>query len=113
VPNKRGDGQKQVIVLMKEDFLDEIDRNLETMGFGDRAQFIRTAVMEKMETAGVSIPKILATPPSRAGKGGRPKKQKLESQPTYLNDEPASTDGSELPAKPVRYPSKKRIKEES
>lgn len=59
---------------MKEDFLREIDGNLESMGFGDRAQFIRTAVAEKLARYGVHVPKAAATPPSRAGKGGRKKK---------------------------------------
>jgi Arc/MetJ-type ribon-helix-helix transcriptional regulator len=73
VPNQRASGQKQVIVVMKEEFLEKIDSNLEAMGFGDRAQFIRQAVREKLMRYGVSVSLEEIAPPSRAGKGGRPR----------------------------------------
>lgn len=75
VPGQRAEGQKQVIVVMKEDFLDQIDGNLEAMGYGDRSQFIRTAVLEKLATYGVHVSPGQAAPPQRTGKGGRPKKE--------------------------------------
>jgi len=61
---------------MKEDFLNKIDRNLESMGFGDRSNFIRKAVEEKLERHKIYVDKSESAPPSRAGKGGRPKKAK-------------------------------------
>ena len=75
MPNQRASGQKQIIVTMKEDFLSIVDGNLEQMGFGDRAHFIRTAVLEKLARAGIEVAPVLSTPPSRAGKGGRPAKK--------------------------------------
>lgn len=75
MPNQRATGQKQVIVVMKEDFLHRIDANLESMGFSDRSQFIRTAVAEALARTGSAVPKELTVAPSRAGKGGRPKKE--------------------------------------
>ena len=72
VPGQRAAGQKQVIVVMKEEFVSLIDGNLERMGFSDRAAFIREAVAEKLGGVG----KYMTTPPSRAGKGGRPPKKK-------------------------------------
>lgn len=74
VPNQRAAGQKQVIVVMKRDFLQTIDENLEKMGFSDRSQFIRTAVMEALRRSGYKVSTDLSVAPSRAGKGGRKKK---------------------------------------
>lgn len=74
VPNVRASGQKQVIVIMSEEFLSDIDGSIETLGYSNRAEFIRQAVLEKLAKAGVQIEKSKAAAPSRAGKGGRPKK---------------------------------------
>jgi hypothetical protein len=58
---------------MKAEFLRKIDANLQAMGFGDRAQFIRQAVREKLLKYGVTVSLEEIAPPSRAGKGGRKK----------------------------------------
>lgn len=105
VPGQRADGQKQVIVVMKEDFLQAIDGNLEAMGFGDRSQFIRTAVLEKLARNGVPVVLGNAAPPSRVGKGGRPKK--VVEMPVSK----VAEDGSRAPEgerKKVTYPPLKR-----
>lgn len=80
MPNQRASGQKQVIVIMKEDFLHKVDANLEAMGFGDRAQFIRQAVREKLMRYGVAVSLEEIAAPSRAGKGGRPSADKSASK---------------------------------
>jgi len=72
---KRAPGQKPIIVMMKEEFVAEIDGNLGKLGYGDRASLIRDAVIEKMIKLGIDVPKEFSTAPSRAGKGG-PKKYK-------------------------------------
>jgi len=77
MPNQRAAGQKQVIVVMKGDFLRLIDENLEAMGFSDRSQFIRKAVLERLRREGYAVAEDLATAPSRAGKGGRRKLPKV------------------------------------
>lgn len=74
VPNVRASGQKQVIVIMSEEFLSDIDGSIESLGYSNRAEFIRQAVLEKLAKAGVQVEKSKAAAPSRAGKGGRPKK---------------------------------------
>jgi Arc/MetJ-type ribon-helix-helix transcriptional regulator len=76
VPNVRASGQKQVIVIMSEDFLTDIDGSVAALGFSNRAEFIRQAVLEKLAAAGVKVEKSKAAAPSRAGKGGRPKNPK-------------------------------------
>jgi len=107
VPNQRASGQKQVIVVLKEDFLDKIDRNLPSMGFGDRAQFIRQAVKEKLQANGVSVSAFEVTPPSRAGKGGRPKRQASEAV-VLMNED---TTPAPMPTqKAVTYQGKKKSK---
>jgi Arc/MetJ-type ribon-helix-helix transcriptional regulator len=55
VPNVRASGQKQVIVIMSEEFLSDIDDNLSEMGFSSRAEFIRHAVLEKMKSMGKEV----------------------------------------------------------
>ncbi|HEY0255960.1 MAG TPA: hypothetical protein VGC39_00850 [Candidatus Methylacidiphilales bacterium] len=76
MPSKRAPGQKPIIVMMKEEFIAEIDGNLGKLGYGDRASLIRAAVIEKMISLGIEVPKELSLAPSRAGKGGRPPKYK-------------------------------------
>jgi hypothetical protein len=76
MPNQRAPGQKAIIVMMREEFITEIDGNLGKLGYGDRASLIREAVVEKMIKMGIEVPKVLSTPPCRAGKGGRPAKYK-------------------------------------
>jgi len=68
MPNQRAAGQKAVIVMMSEEFLDLIDASLPVMGYSDRSSFIREAVRVKL-----GAPPLIAAAPSRAGKGGRPK----------------------------------------
>jgi len=82
VPGKRAAGQRQVIVVMQEAAVDEIDRHLAAMGFSDRASFIRQAIAEKLELSGYGVPKEMLVAPSRAGKGGRPKKKKGDELPS-------------------------------
>ena len=76
MPAKRAPGQKPIIVMMKEEFVAEIDGNLGKLGYGDRASLIRDAVIEKMIKLGIDVPKEFSTAPSRVGKGGRPVKYK-------------------------------------
>ncbi len=105
MPGQRGSGQKQVIVVMKESFLSIIDGNLERMGFSDRAAFIRKAVAEKL---GVTD-KSLITPPSRAGKGGRPKKV-IEMPEAKVADDFIPSDAANLTRKKTTYPTGKARK---
>jgi len=81
MPAKRAPGQKPIIVMMKEEFIAEIDGNLGKLGYGDRASLIRDAVIEKMTRLGIEIPREFSVAPSRAGKGGRPVKYKKARGP--------------------------------
>lgn len=73
----RSDGQKQVIVLMREEFLGKIDAAISRMGYNDRASLIRDAIYQMLEEAGEDVIPEDKTAPGRAGKGGRPKKATL------------------------------------
>lgn len=108
VPGQRAEGQKQVIVVFKEDFLETIDDNLGSMGFGDRSQFIRTAVLEKLARAGVEVQPVQAAPPQRTGKGGRPKKvvEIPKKDLKVAEDEGPPPPEASAPRKAVKYPKK-------
>ena len=84
MPAQRAPGQKPIIVMMKEEFVAEIDGNLGKLGYGDRASLIREAVIEKMIKLGIEVPKELSAAPSRAGKGGRQVKYKRSKRPKSL-----------------------------
>lgn len=70
VPNQRAPGQKLLPIAVDEKFLRELDAGLSKAGYHNRSQFIRDAIVEKLTRAGVSLPKELALPPHRLGKGG-------------------------------------------
>lgn len=65
MPNVRAEGQKPVLVMMDQDFLDEIARNLPRAGYSDRSSFIRDAVFEKLRRIGVKVAYIKALAPAR------------------------------------------------
>jgi hypothetical protein len=68
------DGQKQIGLFLKVEFLEEIDGALPRLGYTDRSAFIRDAVYRELKRAGIVIAPVLKEAPSRVGKGGRPAK---------------------------------------
>jgi hypothetical protein len=82
MPNQRAPGQKQVLTMMKEEFLAEIDSATAKLGYSDRSALIRDAVYEKMERCGVKVPAQFKTAPPRTGKGGRKRVTQSQSQTT-------------------------------
>lgn len=50
---------------MKEEFISELDSKISEVGYANRSQFIRDAIIEKLQRAGIHIPKNLAQPPQR------------------------------------------------
>ena len=71
--NPRSDGQKQILVMMRQEFVDEIDEHVVSLGVA-RSDFIRQAIYDEMTRGGVDIPASLKSAPSRKGKGGARKK---------------------------------------
>ena len=69
--NSRNPNQRLVAVSMNEKFIEKIDAALPKIGYGDRSHFIRTAIIEKLQAAGIKVSPILSLPPGRMGKGGR------------------------------------------
>lgn len=96
---------------MKEDFLETIDENLGAMGFGDRSQFIRTAVLEKLANSGVQVTPVQAAPPQRTGKGGRPKKVvEMPATEMKVADAPGPPESASSARMPVKYPKPKHAR---
>jgi hypothetical protein len=69
MPNQRAPGQKLLPIAVDEKFLRELDAGLVSAGYRNRSQFIRDAIIEKLLRANISLPKDLALPPHRIGKG--------------------------------------------
>jgi hypothetical protein len=74
MPNQRAEGQKLLTLPVDEHFILAIDKNLPRAGYSNRSQFIRDAIVEKMATAGVKMPKEFTLAPSRI----HPPKSKAE-----------------------------------
>jgi Arc/MetJ-type ribon-helix-helix transcriptional regulator len=95
--SRRAPGQKLISLAVSETFLERVDAALSRAGYGDRSQFIRDAVVEKLSRAGIEVPLELATSPSRRGKGGR--KPRLSAIPAMPDAR------AEIPLPPVEPPS--------
>ena len=63
--------QVLVPVPMKPEFIKELAAALIQLGYSNRADFIRDAILEKLEREGEIISPTTAAAPSRSGKGGR------------------------------------------
>ena len=48
-----------------EDFIDGMDRSLGAAGYSNRSQFIRDAIIEKLQRAGIKVPREAALAPGR------------------------------------------------
>jgi hypothetical protein len=103
MPNQRAPGQKLLPIAVDEKFLRELDAGLAQAGYRNRSQFVRDAIIEKLVRANVPLPKELALPPHRIGKGeGNPIRYPAYHSPHYaLNEKPVSS------AKKARKPGKK------
>jgi hypothetical protein len=68
MPNVRAPGQKLLNFPAYEDFIKQIDEGVAKSGAGDRAKFVRQAIVEHLENIGIHVPAHLAAPPPRTGK---------------------------------------------
>jgi hypothetical protein len=68
--------QKGMILMVSEAFLAEIDKAYPSLGYSDRASFVRAAVHEYLSQNNIKLPMSFRAAPPRTGKskGGRPKK---------------------------------------
>lgn len=66
MPNQRAEDQKLLTLPAKTRFISELDRNLQTVGYSNRSQFIRDAIIEKLLRLGIMVPKDLALSRPRA-----------------------------------------------
>ena len=68
--------QKQVVIKMSSDFLNEIDSALSKLGYSDRSSLIRDSVYKELRAHGIHLPASIKVAPSRKGKGGSPTHRK-------------------------------------
>jgi len=66
MPNKRAAGQKLLTLPASAEFIRGIDENLAACGYSNRSQFIRDAIIEKLNRGGSRVPKSLSLAPARA-----------------------------------------------
>ena len=69
--NNRTSGQKLLPVAAKAEFISALDANLGKAGYSNRSQFVRDAIIEKMESAGVKISRELALAPPKSAAARR------------------------------------------
>jgi hypothetical protein len=70
VPNQRAENMRLLPFKLKESLIELMDKSIPESGCGDRSQFIRDAIREKLEALGIAVPQDVAQPASRLGKGG-------------------------------------------
>jgi hypothetical protein len=61
----RSPGQKLIPVPAKEQFIQRLNAGVRKAGYSNRSQFIRDAIIEKLQHHGVKLPGNLAEPPAR------------------------------------------------
>ena len=66
--------QVLVPVPMSQRFIDELKGALARLGYSNRSDFIRDAILEKLKNEGEPIHPSMAAAPARTGKGGRPRR---------------------------------------
>jgi hypothetical protein len=86
-------GHKLVTVPMNEEFIREVNAGMKRLGYGNRADFIRDAIVEKLARAGIAIDPEVAAAPSRAGVGGSPTHKPVR----YGPHKPANSKWNEVP----------------
>ena len=69
--NKRRPGQKLIPFPASEKFIHELNQGFRRTGYSNRSQFIRDAIIEKLNRMGIETAPQLAAAPDRIGKGGR------------------------------------------
>ncbi len=99
MPNKRAPGQKLLTIAVDEKFLQELNAGLAQTGYRNRSQFIRDAIIEKLERANIPLSKQLGLPPHRTGKSSGLKKIQY---PAHRPSELALNETVNPAKKPVR-----------
>lgn len=61
----RSPGQKLIPVPAKEQFIQRLNAGVRKAGYSNRSQFIRDAIVEKLQNHGVKLPGNLSSPPAR------------------------------------------------
>ena len=106
--NPRGANMKMISLELREELQAALDSNLESLGYATRSDFIRDAILEKLQGEGIPLPGSVVAAPSRIGIGGKPTHVNYE-----LNDGPVSSKpvkASKLNISYRRSPAKKRKK---
>lgn len=64
---------------MSDEFAEVLNSALTRANYVNRSEFIRDAIVEKLERSGVSVPPEIVAAPVRAGRRGPGKKRKLDT----------------------------------
>lgn len=107
MPGQRAKGQKQVLTMFDEKFLSEIERSMRGVGYSDRSKFIRDAVFEKLQRAGIRVNYTLAMAPSRLGKIQQKRKNLEREMESPVLNEDASASQPAPPMTATRYAAEK------
>ena len=78
--NQRAKDQQLLPFAAKRQFVAELDAGIKKISYVNRSQFIRDAILEKLQRAGIEIPRELAIAPERT----------QPSPVARLNDRPSS-----------------------
>src|SRR5213594_2439688 len=70
--NQRGSNMKMISLELREEMQAALDDNLGSLGYATRSDFIRDAILEKLQNEGIPLPGSAVAAPSRIGIGGKP-----------------------------------------
>lgn len=88
MPGQRSKDQKLIPVPMSEDFIREINAAVKKAGYPTRAQFMRDAILEKIQSLGIKLPSDIAVPPPAFS---REKPRRLSDSPPLYRGRPSSS----------------------
>lgn len=104
MPNQRRPGQTFIGAQLSEDLLSALEAGRKKLRL-DRSQFVRDAILEKLEELGIKLPGDLAMPPDRA-------RSQFQSQDFSVAETPRKSGEGAAPAprKDVNYGKPKKPK---
>ena len=105
--NQRAKDQQLLPFAAKRQFVSEMDAGLKKIGCGNRSQFIRDAILEKLAKEHVVIPRHLAASPERT-KSLPPEAYALNDQASSQKTTEAAAAGGKKVSYMVRKPRKHR-----
>jgi hypothetical protein len=85
----RGAKMKMISLELREEMQAVLDEHLESLGYATRSDFIRDAILEKLQQEGIPLPGSSVAAPSRIGIGGKPTHENYGLNEGPINAHPA------------------------